>query len=52
MQKHQTLLIHDSQITGVSLMESFTFFLNSREVEKKASWLLLSYNSRNRNNAK
>lgn len=35
MQKHQTLLIHDSQITGVSLMESFTFFLNWREIEKK-----------------
>lgn len=35
MQKHQKLLIHDSQITGVSLMESFIFFFNnSREVDK------------------
>lgn len=35
MQKHQKLLIHDSQITDVSLMESFIFFNNSREVDKK-----------------
>lgn len=36
MQKYQKLLTHDSQITGVSLMESFTLKKKtSREVEKK-----------------
>lgn len=43
MQKHIKLLTHDGQITGVSLVESFTFFFNnSRTVEKSLMFSLVT----------